>query len=50
MNVSLDYENKIIGLFPRIVFSDKGEYVESDTKVYDEMAFKWVGLLVYLAF
>ena len=40
MNVDLDYENKFAGVIPRVKFSDKGSYIESETKVYDQMAFK----------
>lgn len=33
----VDWNEKIIGIFPKIKIQDKGSYVESDTKVYDEV-------------
>lgn len=35
VNIKIDRENKILGVFPRVVFEDKGSYVESSTKQYD---------------
>jgi len=40
MDVSLDRENRLFGLFPRPKFADKGSYVESSTREYDIMAFR----------
>lgn len=34
----LDRENKIVGIFPRLVFKDKSTYVESSTKIYDDVS------------
>lgn len=34
-NIKLDRTNKVLGLFPRVSFEDKGSYVESSTKQYD---------------
>ncbi|CAL8350100.1 unnamed protein product [Arctogadus glacialis] len=50
MDVKLDRENKIAGLIPRLVFSDKSTYVKSSTKVYDDMAFKYLSWLLYPLF
>ncbi|CAI5455382.1 unnamed protein product [Caenorhabditis angaria] len=47
LNVAIDYENKILGIFPRPVFSDKGSYVESDTKTYDQMAFRYLSWVLF---
>uniref|UniRef100_A0A1I7UG14 Cleft lip and palate transmembrane protein 1 homolog n=1 Tax=Caenorhabditis tropicalis TaxID=1561998 RepID=A0A1I7UG14_9PELO len=47
MNVSIDRENKWFGVIPRVVFADKGSYVESETKVYDQMAFKYLGCALF---
>uniref|UniRef100_A0A8B9HEM0 CLPTM1 regulator of GABA type A receptor forward trafficking n=1 Tax=Astyanax mexicanus TaxID=7994 RepID=A0A8B9HEM0_ASTMX len=50
MDVRLDRENKIAGIFPRLVFKDKSTYVESSTKTYDDMAFKYLSWLLYPLF
>uniref|UniRef100_A0A4W6CMN8 CLPTM1 regulator of GABA type A receptor forward trafficking n=1 Tax=Lates calcarifer TaxID=8187 RepID=A0A4W6CMN8_LATCA len=50
MDVRLDRENKIAGVFPRLVFTDKSTYVESSTKIYDDMAFKYLSWLLYPLF
>ncbi|KAK2831225.1 hypothetical protein Q7C36_016311 [Tachysurus vachellii] len=50
MDVRLDRENKIAGLIPRLVFKDKSTYVESSTKIYDDMAFKYLSWLLYPLF
>ena len=34
----LDRERKVAGLFPRPTFKDKSTYVESSTKVYDDVS------------
>uniref|UniRef100_A0A7E4VGE1 Cleft lip and palate associated transmembrane protein 1 n=1 Tax=Panagrellus redivivus TaxID=6233 RepID=A0A7E4VGE1_PANRE len=47
MDVKVDWENKIFGTFPRIIVSDKGSYVESETKQYDQMAFKYLGVAAF---
>uniref|UniRef100_A0A673B5R1 CLPTM1 regulator of GABA type A receptor forward trafficking n=1 Tax=Sphaeramia orbicularis TaxID=375764 RepID=A0A673B5R1_9TELE len=50
MDVKLDRENKIGGVLPRLVFTDKSTYVESSTKIYDDMAFKYLSWLLYPLF
>ncbi|PAV87024.1 hypothetical protein WR25_12697 isoform A [Diploscapter pachys] len=47
MDVSVDWNEKILGVFPKIKAQDKGSYVESDTKVYDEMAFKYFSWVMF---
>lgn len=47
VNVNFDYQNKFLGIFPRIWFTDKGSYVESSTKEYDKLAFKYLGWLCF---
>uniref|UniRef100_A0A914RYX4 Cleft lip and palate transmembrane protein 1 n=1 Tax=Parascaris equorum TaxID=6256 RepID=A0A914RYX4_PAREQ len=37
LNITVDRTNKLFGVLPRLVFSDKGSYVESDTRQYDEV-------------
>uniref|UniRef100_A0A1B6G4Q6 Cleft lip and palate transmembrane protein 1 n=1 Tax=Cuerna arida TaxID=1464854 RepID=A0A1B6G4Q6_9HEMI len=46
VNISLDRENRILGL-PRLKFEDKGSYVESSTKQYDQLAFKYLSWVCY---
>lgn len=43
MDVRLDREHKVAGLFPRPTFKDKSTYVESSTKVYDDVSFPHSG-------
>lgn len=40
-------EDRIFGIIPKLTFSDKGSYVDSDTKVYDNLAFKYLGWLCF---
>merc|ERR1712241_433596 len=41
VDVSVDHDRQFLGIFPRIVFTDKGSYAESGTKEFDRMAFKY---------
>ena len=34
----MDRENKVLGLLPRLSFTDKSTYVESSTKVYADVS------------
>ncbi|XP_032231498.1 cleft lip and palate transmembrane protein 1 homolog [Nematostella vectensis] len=47
VNIKLDRENRILGMFPRISFEDKESYVESSTRVYDQMAFKYLSWALF---
>uniref|UniRef100_A0AC35UGN7 Cleft lip and palate associated transmembrane protein 1 n=1 Tax=Rhabditophanes sp. KR3021 TaxID=114890 RepID=A0AC35UGN7_9BILA len=47
MNVSIDYENKLFGIIPRIKIEDQKAYVESQTKEYDDTAFKYLSWLCF---
>jgi hypothetical protein len=47
LDIKVDYENRILGVIPRVTFSDKGSYVESETKVYDELAFKYLSWVLF---
>lgn len=40
-------EDRIFGIIPKLTFTDKGSYVESSTKVYDNLAFKYLGWLCF---
>ncbi|XP_065095225.1 putative lipid scramblase CLPTM1 [Ochlerotatus camptorhynchus] len=43
VNININKENLMFGFLPRISFSDKGSYVDSSTRQYDNMAFKYLG-------
>lgn len=51
LDISLDREHKIFGLLPKPVFKEKSTYIESATKKYDMVAFKYLswGLFPLLA-
>jgi len=50
-DVTMDFENKILGLIPKVKIVEKEEYTNSGTKEYDRMAFKYIGMAVFpLAF
>lgn len=42
MNVNINRENRILGIIPKISFTDKGSYAESSTKQYDMLAFRYL--------
>uniref|UniRef100_A0A8C8GF27 Cleft lip and palate transmembrane protein 1 n=1 Tax=Oncorhynchus tshawytscha TaxID=74940 RepID=A0A8C8GF27_ONCTS len=50
MDVKLDRENKLFGILPRLSIKDKSTYVQSSTKVFDDMAFKYLSWLLYPLF
>uniref|UniRef100_A0A6I8MY17 CLPTM1 regulator of GABA type A receptor forward trafficking n=1 Tax=Ornithorhynchus anatinus TaxID=9258 RepID=A0A6I8MY17_ORNAN len=47
MDIRLDREHKVAGVFPRLTFKDKSTYVESSTKVYDDMAFRYLSWTLF---
>ncbi|EYC32468.1 hypothetical protein Y032_0003g1595 [Ancylostoma ceylanicum] len=47
VNIEVDHSEKVLNVFPRLKFSDKGSYVESETKVYDELAFKYLSWILF---
>ncbi|XP_055519649.1 putative lipid scramblase CLPTM1 [Leucoraja erinacea] len=47
MDVKLDRENKVAGIIPRLTFKDKSTYVQSSTKIYDDMAFKYLSWILF---
>ncbi|XP_015681214.1 cleft lip and palate transmembrane protein 1 [Protobothrops mucrosquamatus] len=47
MDVRLDRENKIAGIVPRLTFKDKSTYIESSTKIYDDMAFRYLSWILF---
>ncbi|XP_037272495.1 putative lipid scramblase CLPTM1 [Rhipicephalus microplus] len=47
VNITVDRENKLFGVFPRIRMADKCTYVESSTREYDMMAFKYLSWALF---
>lgn len=47
VNVTFNFDNKLFGIIPRIGFTDKGSYVDSSTRQYDNLAFKYLGWLCF---
>lgn len=50
VNIRVDRDRKIFGLIPRISLEDKGSYVESSTKQYDLLAYKYLSWVVFPLF
>jgi len=49
-NIRIDRQNKVLGIIPKIRFEDKGSYVESSTKEYDMMAYRYLSWLIFPLF
>lgn len=47
VDFKLNKEDRIFGILPRLTFTDKGSYVDSSTKVYDNLAFKYLSWLCF---
>uniref|UniRef100_A0A8D0MFA1 CLPTM1 regulator of GABA type A receptor forward trafficking n=1 Tax=Sus scrofa TaxID=9823 RepID=A0A8D0MFA1_PIG len=47
MDVRVRPGHQVAGLFPRPTFKDKSTYVESSTKVYDDMAFRYLSWILF---
>ncbi|KAJ9585307.1 hypothetical protein L9F63_002892, partial [Diploptera punctata] len=47
MDININREARIFGMIPRISFSDKGSYIESSTKEYDTLAFRYLSWVLY---
>lgn len=47
VNVNLNSQDRILGIIPKITFSDKGSYAETETKKFDNLAFKYLGWLCF---
>ncbi|GFT57824.1 cleft lip and palate transmembrane protein 1 homolog [Nephila pilipes] len=46
-NVEINREQKILGIIPRIRLTDKGSYVESSTKQFDILAFRYLSWALF---
>lgn len=47
IDININREMRVFGIFPKISFQDKGSYVESSTKEYDRLAFKYLSWALY---
>ncbi|XP_011495435.1 PREDICTED: cleft lip and palate transmembrane protein 1 homolog [Ceratosolen solmsi marchali] len=47
VDIKVDRSAKVFGIFPRLIFKDKGSYVESSTKEYDRLAFKYLSWALF---
>lgn len=47
LNVEVSPNEKMLGFLPKVKFSDKGTYVESATKEYDQLAFKYLSWALF---
>lgn len=47
LDIQLDRENKLFGILPRVKFADKSTYTQSQTKKYDQLAFKYLSWLLF---
>lgn len=45
-DVSLNYEKRVLGI-PTIKFTDKRTYIHSNTKQYDELAFRYLSVVLF---
>jgi len=46
-DVSVDWERRWLGAIPRVIFADKGSYIESDTRKYDKLAFRYLSRALF---
>lgn len=50
VDIRIDRNNLIGGVIPRIQFRDQPSYVQSSTKIYDKLAFKYLGCILFPLF
>ena len=50
VNIKVDRNQKLFGIFPKITYEDKGSYVESSTKEYDMLAYRYLSWLIFPLF
>lgn len=46
-DISVNWNQKILGVIPRVTIADKGSYSETQTKEYDMLAFRYLSWLLY---
>ncbi|XP_026478514.1 cleft lip and palate transmembrane protein 1 homolog [Ctenocephalides felis] len=47
VDISINRDHKILGFLPKIKFTDKGSYIESSTRQYDQLAFRYLSWLCF---
>lgn len=47
MDINVNREARVFSIIPRISFTDKGSYIESSTKEYDMLAFRYLSWALY---
>jgi len=47
VNIEVDTEHRLFGLIPRVWFSDKGSYVDSSTRQFDLLAFRYLSWALF---
>ncbi|CAB3403958.1 unnamed protein product [Caenorhabditis bovis] len=47
LDIEVEKMQKWFFVIPKVRFSDKGSYVESETKTYDDMAFRYLGWILF---
>lgn len=47
VDFKINREDRLFGIIPKLTFADKSSYVHSETKVYDNLAFKYLGWLCF---
>ncbi|XP_065358475.1 putative lipid scramblase CLPTM1 [Calliphora vicina] len=47
VDINYNTDQKLFGVLPKISFKDKGSYSESETKAYDNLAFKYLGWICF---
>jgi hypothetical protein len=47
IDIKVNRSTKVFGIFPQLIFKDKGSYVESSTKEYDRLAFKYLSWALF---
>ncbi|XP_058805581.1 putative lipid scramblase CLPTM1 [Phymastichus coffea] len=47
IDIKVDRSTKVLGILPKLTFHDKGSYVESSTKEYDRLAFRYLSWALF---
>lgn len=47
VDINYNTDQKIFGVLPKISFKDKGSYADSETKAFDNLAFKYLGWICF---
>lgn len=50
VNVKVNRNQRILGIIPKITFEDKGSYLESSTKQWDMMAYRYLSWVIFPLF